>query len=151
MDFKGFGRRAHVIADNIETNANLLKRKVALAVDAAVVMATPVDTGRARSNWIAELNAPASNTVDPLAGVRKGHEGSGGAVARASIEKAKAVIEEAKPGDVIHITNNLSYINALNDGSSAQAPANFVAEAVQAGVARIKGARITVDRFGDDE
>lgn len=145
MDMRGFGRRAEVIADGIEDNANKLKRKVALAVDAAVVLATPVDTGRARSNWIVELNAPSSQTIEPLAGVRHGHAGSGGAVARASIEAAKGEIEKAQPGDMIHITNNLHYISALNDGTSAQAPANFVEEAVLAGVERIKGATLIVD------
>lgn len=146
MDLRQFGRKMKVKGALVEENAGKLLRKVALAVDSAVVLATPVDTGRARSNWQVEIGQPASGTIEPLTGVRKGFEGSGSAVAAASIEAAKAVIETAVPGDTIHITNNLDYIGRLNDGWSAQAPAGFVEEAVQNGVQRIRKAKITVER-----
>lgn len=107
----------------IVDNANRLTRRAALAVDAAVVLATPVDTGRARANWQVELGAPASGTVDP-------EDQSG----QAAIDKGKAQIEQYKGGSSINITNNLPYIERLNDGWSAQAPAGFVEKAVMVGV-----------------
>lgn len=137
MDLRQFGRRMKVKGALVEENAGKLLRKVALAVDSAVVLATPVDTGRARSNWQVEIGQPASGTIEPLAGA-----GSAGA----AIEAAKAVIETAVPGNTVHITNNLDYIGRLNDGWSAQAPAGFVEEAVQNGVQRIRNAKITVER-----
>ena len=121
-----------VLGDNVETNANLLKRKVAVKVDNTIVFATPVDTGRARSNWQVDINSPAQGVVESL----------GDSAAQRSIAIAKSKIEEANPGDTIHITNNLSYIGALNDGWSAQAPANFVEEAVHDGVGAMRGVEI---------
>lgn len=138
MDLRQFGRRMKVRGALVEENAGKLLRKVALAVDSAVVLATPVDTGRARSNWQVEIGQPASGSIEPLA--------AGAGSTAASIDAAKAVIETAVPGDTIHITNNLDYIGRLNDGWSAQAPAGFVEEAVQNGVQRIRNAKITVER-----
>lgn len=146
MDLRQFGRKMHVTGEVIDDNVGKLVRKVALAVDASVVLATPVDTGRARSNWQVELNEAPTGEVETLAGVRKGFSGSGSTVARASIEEAKRIINEARPTDTIHITNNLPYIARLNEGWSAQAPANFVEESVMVGVKQIKGAKITIER-----
>jgi hypothetical protein len=135
-DLYEFSVRIRTLGKRVETNANLLKRKVAIRVDNTVVFATPVDTGRARSNWIVQLGSPATNTVETL----------GSNAASESIAKARVGIESAQSGDVIHITNNLAYISKLNDGWSAQAPANFVAEAVSDGVASIKGVEVTTGR-----
>lgn len=133
-DLRGFGRKIQLTGRAVEENANKLKRQVAVAVDAAVVLATPVDTGRARSNWQVELNRPAGGTVPPLA--------AGAGAAQASIAKAKARIEQAQQGNEIHITNNLPYIGRLNEGWSAQAPAGFVEQAVLAGADTVKAAKL---------
>lgn len=117
----------------VAENADRLTKKVAMAVDASVVLNTPVDTGRARSNWQAELNAPASGEAEPVP-------------AAAAIAAAAAVVNKYN-GDrhkEIHLTNNLPYIGRLNDGWSAQAPAGFVEEAVHAGAAQIQGAQLTI-------
>jgi hypothetical protein len=145
-DLGSFGRKMRVRGRAVAENADKLVRRVALAVDSAVVLGTPVDTGRARSNWQAQLDGPAEGTVGTLGGVRKGFEGTGGAVAQRSIAKAKEVIEgyDGDRNSTIHLTNNLPYIGRLNDGWSAQAPAGFVEAAVQAGAARVKGAKLTI-------
>jgi hypothetical protein len=124
-------------------NADTLVRRCALATDATVVLATPVDTGRARSNWQVECNSPAQGVIEPLTTVQKGHRGSGGAVARAAIEKGKEKIAQYKGGTpqaAIYITNNLPYIGALNDGHSAQAPSGFVERAVMVGINAVHSA-----------
>jgi hypothetical protein len=143
-DLKSFGRRMRVAGQGVADNADRLVRRVAVAVDAAVVQGTPVDTGRARSNWQAGLNKPATGTVETLGGVRKGFAGTGGAVAQRSIDAAKAVIAQYD-GDKdteIHLTNNLPYIGRLNDGWSAQAPAGFVEAAVLAGAEQVKATKL---------
>lgn len=137
-----FGQRMRKHGDNIEKNSTALVRKCALAIDGAVVMATPVDTGRARSNWQVSLNSPASGTLateDP----------SG----QAAIAQGRSVIAGyQKPGGAIHITNNLPYIGRLNDGWSAQAPAGFVIKAVLVGIAAIRGAKgIVTGNFNNGE
>lgn len=135
-DLRKFGTRIRSIGTAVPENVDKLVRTVALAVDTTVVMATPVDTGRARSNWIAELGSPSTSTIEPLA--------DGAAATARSIEAARAVIDTYKGGTDIHLTNNLSYIGALNDGTSAQAPAGFVQTAIHNGVAQIKDATIVV-------
>lgn len=119
-DLKGILNKA---GNSVAANADRLVRRCALATDAAVVIATPVDTGRARSNWQVELGQAATGTVDAL-------DKSG----QGAISQGKRVIDGYKSGSTLNITNNLPYIERLNDGWSAQAPAGFVEKAVQIGV-----------------
>jgi hypothetical protein len=128
-DLRQFAGRIRVIGRRIEENADAMVRKVALAVDSAVVIATPVDTGRARSNWQVNLGGPASGTRDAL-------DQSG----QAAIAEGQTRIAQYRGGSAIHITNNLPYIGRLNDGWSAQAPSGFVEKAVLVGVAAAQGA-----------
>ena len=130
MDLNQFSVRISDIGRQIEVNSLEVMKNTALVVDQAVVLATPVDTGRARSNWITELNQPTSEIVP--ASDRSG---------QGAISQGAAVIAQARQGNTIHITNNLPYISRLNNGYSAQAPASFVEQAIQIGVNAIRHAR----------
>ena len=99
----------------VERHENAV-RAVAFIVDATVVQMTPVDTGRARSNWLPSINTPSRLTVQP-----------GGKT------EMRSVIQGYKLSDTIYITNNLPYIERLNNGWSQQAPAGFVDMAINAG------------------
>lgn len=113
-----------VLSARVEENAEALVRGVALAVSETVVRTTPVKTGRAKANWLPSLDGLRSETVEP-------QDKSGAA----ALQEARQVIAAYKLGQTIHITNNLPYIRALNDGRSVQArPAGFVERAIQAGV-----------------
>ena len=128
-----FNRRVGVLGTKVTKGADKVVRKVALAVDQAVVLQTPVDTGRARANWLAALNIPNFSASDAT------DKGGGSAMAQA------ASVAAAYNGDkdvAIHITNNLPYIGALDEGTSAQAPAGFVRLSVLRGVGAVQGARI---------
>jgi hypothetical protein len=132
-----------VSAQAVTGSVDALVRKVALAVDQAVVIATPVDTGRARSNWIVTLDSPATGEIPAHAPGSKG--GTGGANAQAAINAGKQVISRYKDSNSkICITNNLDYIEDLNNGTSAQAPAGFVEQAVAAGANAVQGATIVI-------
>lgn len=140
MDLKSFARRMNQLGLTVETNTSKIAKRTALAVDQTVVIATPVDTGRARANWQVQAGTATDHIIDayvPGKGANTGAEN-----AQAAMEQGKIAISAARPGQEIHITNNLPYIGALNDGHSAQAPAGFVEEAVQAGVRTIRAARI---------
>lgn len=132
-DLDAFSKRMLDLAVEVEANAAQAVRKVALAAESAVVLATPVDTGRARANWLVEIDGPAEGTVEPI-------DQSG----NAAIQAAAAKVAEYVPGvsAEIHLTNNLPYIQRLNDGWSAQAPAGFVQEAVLAGVRALSSVKI---------
>lgn len=140
-----FSSRMARIAARVPEQADKAVRKAALACDQAIVMATPVDTGRARSNWIASLDVAAGDEIEAYS---PGEEGStSGPNAQAALDQAQGVIAgyDGDRNASIHITNNLPYIGPLNDGHSAQAPAGFVSTGVQAGVAAAKTVRILDD------
>lgn len=102
----------------------VLVKKIAFEVFKGVVEKTPVKTGRARGNWgisvgVAESidqNSDAKQTGDPLTGREMGM--SQGAMA--SMNDADASKK------VIWVSNNLPYIEALENGHSKQTPQGMV-------------------------
>lgn len=96
-------------------------RAVALIVDSELAITTPIDTGRARANWLPSLNTPDTRKVEPGQ--------------KADIN---AAINAYKIADTILISNNLPYIRRLNDGYSKQAPAGFVDAAIAKGARAVK-------------
>jgi len=112
------------MAERIEKRAAEKVSVTGLAIIQKIVPATPVDTGRARSNWIASKNEPVAKIRDEIDG--------GGSI---SIREGVAVSASIRGGDKMFITNSLPYIESLNSGSSKQAPAGFVETAVDAGKA----------------
>ncbi len=139
-DLGEFATKMIARADKIVKNLNKTTRKAALAADQAVVLATPVDTSRARSNWITSLGSPVTSSINPYSPGKGGATGE--ASGQAAINQAAGVISQRTIGQDIYITNNLPYIQKLNEGSSAQAPAGFVQASVAAGISVIKNARI---------
>lgn len=119
----------------VKDQAEKMVRRTAFAVDKAVVMASPVDTGYFRANWQVTLEVPATGTVAHI-------PGSNGSSAASNTAKAMSqlgmVTKDYKLGQTIYIVNNVVYGPRLNDGHSKQAPRNFVGKAVQAGIAEAK-------------
>ena len=101
-------------------------RKLGIRIDQGVVLGTPVDTGRARANWLVGIGTAPAGTTESL--------DQGG---NSSIQTAISVIGNY-PADklpALWIVNNLPYIGRLNDGSSEQAPAKFVEAAIDRALA----------------
>lgn len=97
-----------------------ISKKIMIDLDQKVVLKTPVDTGRARGNWIPSTGAPileASITEDK----------SGNLSISASIQVHAASGKFAP----MFLTNNLPYIEALENGSSNQAPSGMAKLSVQ--------------------
>lgn len=96
---------------------------------------TPVDTGRARGNWqigIATLPTAVLATED-----KQGN-------AAISREGAKILSEalRANPFQVVYVTNNLPYIDRLEDGWSKQAPDGWIRLAVERTRRRLSNAGV---------
>ena len=109
-----FRRRMAVLGDRVVENAGRVVQKTALELDRRLVLATPVDEGRARSNWLVGINGANRNVRDtPIP------EG-------AAIAAAASAIAAARPGDAIFLSNNLPYIGPLSRGSSLQARAGWI-------------------------
>lgn len=109
IDLKRFGQVTR-------KQAEVIFRKIALELDYAIVLATPVDTGRARGNWYPSIGAP-SASADWESKDKSG---------TASIGKVTSTVSSAKLGSVVWLTNNLPYILPLENGHSKQAPSGMV-------------------------
>jgi hypothetical protein len=82
----------------------------------AIVMRSPVDTGRFRSNWLAAYGAMDTSTNDAL-------DKSGST----AIGKLTATVNTLAAGQVFYFTNSLPYAQRLEyDAWSAQSPAGMV-------------------------
>jgi len=92
---------------------------------------TPIDTGWARTNWIASVGGPAPST----AGTR---EAVSAAAQQASLAKLFGYKLAQGPA---YATNNVPYIAKLNEGSSKQAPAAFVQRAMLRAVKTVSGGK----------
>lgn len=79
---------------------------------ASVVTGTPVDTGRARGNWLPSEGSARGETTDRV-------DQSGQAVIAEIKETVKGL-------GIYYLANNLPYIRRLEYGYSAQAPAGMV-------------------------
>lgn len=135
MNLNQFGDKIKRVAIDVPKNADEIVRKVALAADQTIVTATPIDTGRARANWQVGIGSAPAGTVEYSGG-------AGGSVSYA-IGAAQSVVTTYKgqPGG-IWLVNNLPYIQRLNEGWSAQAPAKFVEQALDTAVSAIKEAKV---------
>jgi len=138
---EAFDRRMRFLADELGDSINKLVRKTAVVIDQAVVFATPVDTGRARSNWRVALGIAPDGVIAPYSP----GEGLGvgeAANAQRAISQALSVISQRREGQDVFIANNLPYIQPLNEGSSAQAPAGFVQMSVQLAAVEVANVRV---------
>lgn len=131
QDLKAFAERIKKRAKQVEKNVDKTVAKTALAILATVIPATPVDTGRARGNWQVSLGEPILTEL-------KAEDKTG----QATVNKGAATAESRKSGQTIYICNNVPYIGRLNEGSSPQAPAQFVQSAVRVAVEYIRNARV---------
>ena len=116
----------------LDIDIALATRRVALQAFVGIVQKTPVDTGRARSNWGINVGAPApppSNAITEEESARRNREQeeiAGESVTAKAVSAAEASSAGIDGKDIVHITNNLPYVPLLNQGTSKQAPAGFV-------------------------
>jgi hypothetical protein len=103
--------------------------ELTLAVNEKLVETTPVDTGYARASWIPSVGSPSSATG--------GSESAPSSAAATSGQAQVATNPDLRR--TLHITNNVDYIQKLNDGSSSQQPALFVERAIMDGVVKFNG------------
>ena len=99
------------VSEHLQEKMETHVRAKLLDIFTDTIMATPVDTGRLRNNWMTSLGM-----VDT--GIRGGR-GKGGA----STKGAKEMMGSFELGDTVFFANNLPYAAAIEDGHSGmQAP-----------------------------
>lgn len=116
-----FAKRMFKRSSNVKTNGGLLAADVSADLLPELVAATPLDTAKARWNWRVAIGRSVPRAErEPL-------DSSGeGAVA-----EGLALIAAAPSGATISVISTSSYIDALNAGSSDQAPAGFIEATTQ--------------------
>lgn len=136
---KDFEERMKLLGEAIESGARQILADVSDAVQVHLIHATPVSdpstghSGRARNNWIASINNPSTAVT---------YNGPFEASGEQRISTNRTIIENNSRGRPVYITNNLNYIQALNDGYSAQAPAGFIQQGMLVGIQAVKGAKL---------
>jgi hypothetical protein len=137
-EFDKFAARMDRVGDQVENNAATVVRRAALAADQVVVLATPVDTGRARANWTTSVGAPTFTNKDPPP------DPGGSALAQ-----AREVIGTWRPGlGSIYISNGVDYVQYLDEGSSAQAPEGMTSQGIAAARQVLRAARLLGENRG---
>jgi len=122
-------KRLARVADRLSVAVAGLIGDIGEEIGNALVPATPVDTGFARANW-----RPSLNLAQLVPVTRTDPTGS------ATVSRIAVVARQVQVGDTFHLTSNIPYIEALNEGSSPQAAKGFVQESVR------RGTRVAVTR-----
>lgn len=101
---------------------------------------TPVDTSKALSNWIVGLGKQKNRTIKAH---KFGASGSTQSIsAGVTMSLGFAIIQRAKVGEIVYITNNVDYIELLNIGYSTQAERHYIQHCVEDAVEQMKRERI---------
>lgn len=104
-------------------------RQIAKVALETAVEGTPVDTGKARSNWHVGINSVPTRVIAPHA--PGSHLGLGEtANAMAAIQTGNAEIEKFRKGEIL-IANTVPYIGRLNDEGHSPQSSHFIEEAVE--------------------
>jgi|CXWL01.1.fsa_nt_gi hypothetical protein len=116
----------------MERGARRILRDVSRSIHLAAVYSTPVDTGRARSNWQVSTGAPINHSIFPY------HPGkylwiTETANAEAAISQGRQATEDLQKANEVFIVNNVLYVWDLNHGSSTQSAGLFVERALNDG------------------
>lgn len=110
-------------ADRMEKQYAGAVIKMALDIDRRIVNMTPVDTGRAKINWIVSVGVADTRQFPAPS--------SAGMADKVATSQAESVLARNRIPDKIIIQNNLPYIQRLNDGWSLQAPPAYIQAEIQ--------------------
>ena len=118
-----FGREADKFLDGIAAKKiGNLRRAIAIDALEQLIQYTPVDTGRAKGNWVASIGEPSSKYDADL-------KDSSGETARSTgtalIKQPNWRYKNLWTKD-FYITNNTPYIGYLEDGRSKDASLGFM-------------------------
>jgi hypothetical protein len=145
------------LAETLPERANAVRKQIARTINFDLLQTTPVDTGQAVSNWQVTLDEVPEGIRPAFVPSREGYmkqkDGEKSWVHRVdpeltrqqniapAMDLANQTIDATLPNQVINITNNLDYIQALDEGHSEQAQL-FVDRATLLGADIVSRAKI---------
>lgn len=97
---------------DVRGESDKVVRTATLELFSGIIRSTPVDTGRARGNWQTSVGQPQGGTLE-----RTGMD--------AALAEVQATVPEGA-GQLVYLSNNLPYIERLENGWSQQAPIGMV-------------------------
>ncbi len=100
-------------------------KKITLDVTSNLIATTPVDVGWARANWVPAIGQPVDQPVATRESVNTAAQQAGILSVASSYKLERGLV---------FVSNNVRYITRLNEGSSKQAPAGFVQNAIEKAV-----------------
>jgi hypothetical protein len=109
-------KRLFALARRIDKNAGEIVEDTAFSVGTAVVAATPVLTGFARSNWVASPSATPNLSRRPARGLAE------------TTGEIRSAVKGVGADGIVTIANGsgkVPYLGRLNAGHSRKAPAGF--------------------------
>lgn len=120
------------LADELDAKGIALSVKFSKELLKNLISLSPVDTSQLISNWVVTLNikSPDSQLIPPYFLGKKGSTKS--VSGDEAIAKGNSVLDEAKPGDIIYITNVAPQVIYTNYGTSKIEPRYFVENAISA-------------------
>ena len=120
-------------ADSFEDGAEAAIRGTSIKLFSAIILATPVDEGRARGNWFTTGQQPSTKQDDSA----RDKSGDG------ATKQAERVIMSIKDYSTFTLTNNLPYIEKLEFGGYGDGPKTTGGYSTQApqGMVRMNVAR----------
>lgn len=129
---KSFEIRINERAKQVLNSTERMVKKVTLLIHGGLTSDTPIDTGWAASNWLLNIGGP----------VTKPH-GSREKVDYSKSQKgANEILSYKLSSGPIFLSNNVPYMESLNDGSSTQAPKGFIEATIQRSLKEISEERL---------
>lgn len=118
-------KQIRVIVRDLKKFTERVVTSISLDITANLREDNPRDTGWSASNWLVEIGNRVKNPVGSKSSVDFGAQSS---------SLTKLIAEYRLDKGLIFISNPVSYIVALNEGSSKKAPAGYVQRAMIKGV-----------------
>lgn len=142
-DLHSFARRMRMNGKGIEKAVGLANNDRVIVTVAELAKSTPVDTGKARSNWQVSGSASASirSAFSPFPSRHRPPYSGGGGISEGrnlagAVWAASAAVGRATGRAALYIVNPLPYIQRLNQGHSPQAGAGWISRAIARAQAR---------------
>lgn len=138
-NFGQFAKRIVLRARGVGEHTEKAVRRAAVAADSALVMSTPVDTGRARGNWRTSVGSPNEEELD----VQGTREQPNTQATQDALDEGVRVASGWRLGmGSIFITNSVPYIRRLDKGWSEQAPRGMTVHGIRAARKQLQGTKL---------
>ena len=117
---------------DVDIEAKVIFKKVAMDLITALTYYTPVDTGTARGNWFIGINKTPKNKQAKTYKEKKISESRVKAIDHFVKTRALIKIKDVEIGDSIHVANNIEYVGYLDEGTEKMAPFSMTTKAMEA-------------------